>query len=45
MALRREQQERLERSHHENRATGRNVRPITDVTNTALEKEEMMVHL
>jgi hypothetical protein len=39
------QQERLERNHHENRATGRKVRPITDVTSTAFRKEEMAVCL
>jgi hypothetical protein len=38
VALRREQWERLERSHREIRATGRKVRPVTDVTCTALGK-------
>jgi hypothetical protein len=35
----------LESNHCENGATGRKVRPITDITSTALEKEEMAVHL
>jgi hypothetical protein len=41
--LRREQWEQFESKHHENRATGRKVRPITDVTSTALGREEMAV--
>jgi hypothetical protein len=44
-ALRREQQEMLESKHRVNRAMGRKVRSITDVTNTALGKEEMAIRL
>jgi hypothetical protein len=43
--LRRVQQEWLERNHHENRATGRKVKPIIEVTSTALRQEEMVVCL
>jgi hypothetical protein len=35
--------DRPEGKHHENRVTGRKVRPITDVTSTALRKEEMAI--
>jgi hypothetical protein len=41
-ALRREQ---FEGNHHENQALGRKVTPSTDVTSTALGKEELAVHL
>jgi hypothetical protein len=44
-ALRREQQELLERSQRENNARGRKLRSITDITSTALGKEEMVVSL
>jgi hypothetical protein len=44
-ALRCEQREQLESNFRENRAKGRKVRPITDVTSTALRKEEMAVRL
>jgi hypothetical protein len=37
--------ERLGRSHRENRTTGRKMRPSTDVVKTALGKEEMAVPL
>jgi hypothetical protein len=39
VALRREQREKLEGNHPENRAGGRKARPITDFTRTALGKE------
>jgi hypothetical protein len=39
VALRREQRKRLESKHIENRATGRKVRPSTEVASTALGKE------
>jgi hypothetical protein len=42
-ALRREQQEQLKSKQHENRATGGKMRPITDVTSTALRGEEVVV--
>jgi hypothetical protein len=45
MALRRERREQLESKHRENPATWKKVRPITDVTSTALGKEEMAVRL
>jgi hypothetical protein len=38
--LRREQGEQFESKHHENRATGRKARPITDVTSAALGRED-----
>jgi hypothetical protein len=41
-ALRREQREQFERNHRKNRATGKKVRLITDVTSTALGKKEMV---
>jgi hypothetical protein len=44
-ALRREQQEQLESNHREKWATERKVRPITDVTSTALRGEEMAARL
>jgi hypothetical protein len=40
MALSREQQEQLESKHHANRDKERKVRPIIDVTSTALRKLE-----
>jgi hypothetical protein len=43
MALRAEQREWLLSNHHENQAMGRKVRPSTDITSTALGKEEMAV--
>jgi hypothetical protein len=39
------QREQLESNNHEKQATRRKVRPITDVTNTALRREEMVIHL
>jgi hypothetical protein len=45
VALRKEQREQLESKHCENRAMVRKVRPITDITSTALGREEMAVHL
>jgi hypothetical protein len=44
-ALRREQREQLKCNHRENRARGRKTRPITGITSTALEREEMAVRL
>jgi hypothetical protein len=44
-ALRREQREQLWSNHRENRATGRKMKPITDVTSIALGKEDMAVRL
>jgi hypothetical protein len=44
-ALLREQWEWLESKHYENWATGRKVRPITDIAHTALRKEKMMICL
>jgi hypothetical protein len=35
----------LDITHHANRATGRKVRLIADITTTALGKEEMAVSL
>jgi hypothetical protein len=45
VALSRDQWEQLESNLHENRAMGKKVRWITDVTSIALRKEEMAVCL
>jgi hypothetical protein len=44
VALRREQWEQLESKHREKRVMRRRVRPMTDVTSTALGREEMTGH-
>jgi hypothetical protein len=45
VALKSDQREQLECKHLTNRATGRKVRPNTDVASTALGKEELAVRL
>jgi hypothetical protein len=45
VALRREELEHLESKNRENRATWKKVIPTTDVTSTALGREEMAVRL
>jgi hypothetical protein len=45
VALKKEQQEWLERNTAKSQATGRKVRSFTDVASTALGKEEMAVRL
>jgi hypothetical protein len=43
--LRREKRERLENERHENKAKGRKVIRVTDISSTVLGKEEMAVRL
>jgi hypothetical protein len=44
-ALKEGTEEQFQSNHCENHASGKRVRPITDVISTALGKEEMTVHL